>query len=106
MGKIIIKVWRQHEAIPGMEAYASPAFAAEFSLDGNPDDARLVASHMVEYLAAAYAGDPISLYVEVPRRAHVEQFCFAGKADGKNQHEEGDGSFTWEETIVRIARAI
>jgi hypothetical protein len=104
MDKITITVWTQHEAQAGMNAYAALAFKSEFSLDGHADHAGIAASHLVEYLPKMYAGDRISLRVDQPRRGRVESFCFLGKADGRNEHEEGDDSFTWEPTIARIAR--
>lgn len=106
MDKITITVWTQHAATAGIEAYAAKAFTAEFSLDGHADHAQLMASNMVGNVAQAYRGDRISLRVDMPRRGRVETFCFLGLADGANEHEQGEGSFTWEPNIERIARAL
>ncbi|WP_375292106.1 hypothetical protein [Sphingomonas melonis] len=100
MDNIVIKVWTQHAAEHGMEAYAAEAFTAEISLDGNTDHAQLMAANMVGYLSKAYAGDRISVRVDLPRRSGVEQFVFLGKADGANEYEH------FEATLAQIANAV
>ena len=100
MDKIVIKVWTQHAAEHGMEAYAAEAFTAEISLGGNTDHARLMAGNMVSYISKSYAGDRISVRVDLPRRNGDEQFVFLGKADGVNEYEH------IEPTLARIAHAI
>lgn len=100
MDKIVIKVWTQHAAEHDMEAYAAEAFTAEISLDGNTDHAQLMAGNMVGYLAKAYAGDRISVRVDLPRRNGVETFTFLGKADGTNEYEH------FETTLAQIANAM
>lgn len=107
MDKIKITVWTQHEASPGIDAYAAEAFTAEVSLDGHADHAQLMASNMVSYIAQAYRGDRISLRVDQPRRGRTETFCFLGIADGTNEHGVGiSGEATFEPTIERIAFAL